>query len=182
MDIRLFGEKIRTRIGRNHPNAISSLAPLSSLHRSTMSGFQIRPWIESFRLPGQTSAKKNVYGPRLNWHTQKKSNQNTSPAIRFGWCQGVLPKRANQIKYISSDHIYVVIHTSNSGEITLRMSLTDVEGLLDNTTFIRCHRSFIVNKVIFPLVRYPFLCHWWDHYTHQQIQQVRGKKLMIEPD
>ncbi|MBP6399133.1 MAG: response regulator transcription factor, partial [Saprospiraceae bacterium] len=73
-------------------------------------------------------------------------SQNTAPAIKFADGTKVFYLSANQIKYISSDHIYIVLHTTNSGEITLRMSLSEVEGLLEKANFIRCHRSYLVNK------------------------------------
>ena len=52
----------------------------------------------------------------------------------------------NQIKYISADHIYSIIYTTHLGEHTLRLPLNEIINLLDNENFIRCHRSYIVNK------------------------------------
>jgi DNA-binding LytR/AlgR family response regulator len=52
----------------------------------------------------------------------------------------------NQIKYISADHIYSIVYTTHLGELTLRLPLNEIINLLNSENFIRCHRSFIVNK------------------------------------
>ena len=49
------------------------------------------------------------------------------------------------IKYIEGMREYVSFHVP-SGRITALMSLKNLEEILPDDTFIRCHKSFIINK------------------------------------
>ena len=51
----------------------------------------------------------------------------------------------SSIEYIESDRDYVVIHTVGGGKVTSQMTLKSIEELLPASTFVRVHRSFIVN-------------------------------------
>ena len=51
----------------------------------------------------------------------------------------------SSIEYIESDRDYVVIHTAGSGKVSTQMTLKSIEELLPASTFVRVHRSFIVN-------------------------------------
>lgn len=51
----------------------------------------------------------------------------------------------NDIKYIEGMREYVSFHVS-TGRITALMSLKSLEEQLPSSQFIRCHKSFIVNK------------------------------------
>lgn len=51
----------------------------------------------------------------------------------------------DDILYISSDHIYINIHTQSSGVVIVRMPLSELHQKLDQNQFIHCHRSYIVN-------------------------------------
>lgn len=50
----------------------------------------------------------------------------------------------NQIYYCIMFSPYIDIHT-NSEKITLRKKISDLEKILPNEYFVRCHRSYIVN-------------------------------------
>ena len=181
VDIRLFGEKSGLELAETIQMQYPQL-PIVFL----TSQYDVRVSNKALELNPSGYLVKPVQKESL-WTTvelahNKKSNQNTSPNIRFADGAKVFYLSADQIKYISSDHIYIVIHTTNSGEITLRMSLTDVEGLLDNNTFIRCHRSFIVNKSY--ISRYDTHSFVIDEITIpiSRSNKSEVKKLMIEPD
>ena len=51
----------------------------------------------------------------------------------------------SSIEYIESDRDYVIIHTTGGGRVTSQMTLRSIEELLPAYTFIRVHRSFIIN-------------------------------------
>ena len=145
VDIRLFGEKSGIDLAEVIQNQYAQL-PIVFL----TSQYDVRVSNKALELNPSGYLVKPIQKESL-WTTvelayNKKINQNTSPSIKFADGTKVFYLSANQIKYISSDHIYIVLHTTNSGEITLRMSLTEVESLLEKASFIRCHRSYIVNK------------------------------------
>ena len=51
----------------------------------------------------------------------------------------------SSVEYIESDRDYVIIHTAGGGKVTSQMTLKSIEELLPASTFVRVHRSFIVN-------------------------------------
>lgn len=60
-----------------------------------------------------------------------------------------MPKKSLKLNYDNIQYCimfspYIDIHT-NSDKITLRKKISDIEKLLPRTTFIRCHRSYLVN-------------------------------------
>lgn len=145
VDIRLFGEKSGIDLAEVIQNQYAQL-PIVFL----TSQYDVRVSNKALELNPSGYLVKPIQKESL-WTTvelahNKKINQNTSPSIKFADGTKVFYLSPNQIKYISSDHIYIVLHTTNNGEITLRMSLTEVESLLEKANFIRCHRSYIVNK------------------------------------
>lgn len=50
------------------------------------------------------------------------------------------------IMYIQAEHVYVNIITNNNNTILTRSSLTQIWNKLQSDSFIRCHRSYIINK------------------------------------
>ncbi|MBP9194349.1 MAG: response regulator transcription factor [Saprospiraceae bacterium] len=145
VDIRLFGDKSGIDLADEIQNKYANL-PVVFL----TSQYDTRVTNKALELNPAGYLVKPIQKESL-WTTvelayNKILSQNTAPAIKFADGTKVFYLSANQIKYISSDHIYIVLHTTNSGEITLRMSLSEVEGLLEKANFIRCHRSYLVNK------------------------------------
>ena len=57
----------------------------------------------------------------------------------------VLVKKINDIKYIEGMREYVRIHLTNEKPIMTLLSMKAVEKQLANSTFMRVHRSYIVN-------------------------------------
>lgn len=60
-----------------------------------------------------------------------------------------MPKKSLKLNYETIEYCimfspYIDIHT-NSDKITLRKKISDIEELLPKTSFIRCHRSYLVN-------------------------------------
>ena len=51
----------------------------------------------------------------------------------------------DDIKFIESQHEYVKIHLANSSPMMTKLSLKSIEELLPSGSFMRVHRSFIVN-------------------------------------
>lgn len=58
----------------------------------------------------------------------------------------------NEIKYIESQHEYVLIHLKNSPPVLTQVSLKSMEEQLPAKLFMRVHRSFIVNLEMVTLV------------------------------
>ena len=58
----------------------------------------------------------------------------------------------NEIKYIESQHEYVLIHLKNSPPVLTQISLKSMEEQLPAKLFMRVHRSFIVNLEMVTLV------------------------------
>lgn len=59
------------------------------------------------------------------------------------------PKKSIKLNYDTIEYCimfspYIDIHT-NTDKITLRKKISDIEKLLPKTSFIRCHRSYLVN-------------------------------------
>ena len=59
------------------------------------------------------------------------------------------PKKSLKLNYDTIEYCimfspYIDIHT-NSDKITLRKKISDIENLLPKRSFIRCHRSYLVN-------------------------------------
>ncbi|WP_297713314.1 LytTR family DNA-binding domain-containing protein [Clostridium sp.] len=60
-----------------------------------------------------------------------------------------MPKKSMKLNYDNIQYCimfspYIDIHTT-SDKITLRKKISDIEALLPKETFIRCHRSYLVN-------------------------------------
>lgn len=76
----------------------------------------------------------------------KMNSFKEADAIKFSDGSKTYYLQHNQIKYISAEHIYSIVYTTHLGELTLRLPLNEIINLLDSENFIRCHRSYIVNK------------------------------------
>ena len=51
----------------------------------------------------------------------------------------------NEIMYIESRNTTIVVHMNNYEELTTYGKLDDIEKLLSNKRFLRCHKSFLIN-------------------------------------
>lgn len=52
---------------------------------------------------------------------------------------------SRDIRYIEADHMYNVLHTTDGGQISVRMSSIELEDKLSGIGFSRVHRTYIVN-------------------------------------
>jgi two-component system LytT family response regulator len=57
----------------------------------------------------------------------------------------IMPVHMNKVEYLESDGNYVTLHTEQE-RFLLRQSLKEIHEQLDQTQFIRVHKSFIINK------------------------------------
>ena len=145
VDIRLFGEKSGIDLANEIQNKYANLPVvfLTSQYDTRVTnkalelnpaGYLVKPIQKETLWTTIELAHSKMAGQLLEFNV--KVNDGTK----------VHYLNPDQIKYISSDHVYVVIHTTNMGNITLRMSLNEVSGLFNSPQFIRCHRSYIINK------------------------------------
>ncbi|TXC85255.1 LytR/AlgR family response regulator transcription factor [Luteibaculum oceani] len=51
----------------------------------------------------------------------------------------------SDILFIKSDNVYCEIHTKSKGRILVRTSLKSLEPEFEDTSVVRCHRSYMVN-------------------------------------
>lgn len=80
-------------------------------------------------------------------HNTKNRIQNIINSINYITIE--MPKKSIKLNYDDIQYCimfspYIDIHT-NSEKITLRKKISDIESLLPKTSFIRCHRSYLVN-------------------------------------
>lgn len=52
---------------------------------------------------------------------------------------------SHDIVYISSDHVYNVLHLKDGNTRLVRISSKELEGQLERTDFVRVHREYLVN-------------------------------------
>lgn len=91
---------------------------------------------------------------------EKESGLDTSVAISQDHYQGVNQKRIvfkategvyavqeEDILYCHSEGNYTTVHTEIHGNILVSNHLKKIEELLPSSLFVRCHQSFVVNKL-----------------------------------
>ena len=96
---------------------------------------------EKAALPGSSDLKESI-AALVAAHTQSKATYLRRISIKTGGRIHFIS--AEDIHWIEADNQYVKIHTS-TGHHTHRASLNELGGQLDPTSFIRIHRSAIVN-------------------------------------
>lgn len=60
--------------------------------------------------------------------------------------QGMLQLKLKHIIYVEGDGNYSIIHLNKERKELVSKTLSDLEDLLDNKGFFRCHKSYLVNK------------------------------------
>ena len=72
-------------------------------------------------------------------------NGNDDRVIHFQYRARVYTVRYSQVSYITSSLHIVNFHKTDGSILQCRGKLKDFEKQLDDSTFLRCHQSFIVN-------------------------------------
>lgn len=60
--------------------------------------------------------------------------------------QGVLQLKLKDIIYIEGDSNYSILHLSKERNELISKTLSDLEELLDDKGFFRCHKSYLINR------------------------------------
>jgi two-component system LytT family response regulator len=61
--------------------------------------------------------------------------------------QGVLQLRLKDIIYIEGDSNYSIIHLNKERKELISKTLSDLEELLNDKGFFRCHKSYLINRL-----------------------------------
>lgn len=80
----------------------------------------------------------------LNKTLERINEVNKTSIVAIETTKKIIKLDYNEIYYCIMFSPYIDIHT-NSGKITLRKKISELENVLPNRYFIRCHRSYIVN-------------------------------------
>lgn len=96
---------------------------------------------EKAAIPASTELKKSI-AALLKAHQQNQANYLKRISVKTGGKIHFIA--VEDIEWIEADNQYVKIHTANRHH-THRASLTELETTLDPATFMRIHRSAIVN-------------------------------------
>ena len=59
--------------------------------------------------------------------------------------KGLIKIDTKKVAYLKADNDYVVMHLIDEDDIRVRMTLKEVEDLIEEDYFYRVHRSFLVN-------------------------------------
>ena len=76
---------------------------------------------------------------------KKLSSDMDERVIHFQYRARVYTLRHSQVSYISSSLHIVTFHLTDGNILQCRGKIRDFEKQLENSTFVRCHQSFIVN-------------------------------------
>lgn len=76
---------------------------------------------------------------QLSENSEKEEN-----LISFNDAGKTIILNENEILFVSADHVYANVITNNR-KYTFRSSLNQINALLNQNTFLQCHRSYIVN-------------------------------------
>ncbi len=80
----------------------------------------------------------------LNKTLERINEVNETSIVAIETTKKIIKLDYNEIYYCIMFSPYIDIHT-NSEKITLRKKISEIENVLPNEYFIRCHRSYIVN-------------------------------------
>jgi DNA-binding LytR/AlgR family response regulator len=85
-----------------------------------------------------------------------------------------------EIEYLESQGRETIVSTINE-QISVHMKFSDMEQLLPEESFVRCHRSYIINmNYVKDLARYRFLTKRGVEIPVSQLQYVDVKKRFME--
>lgn len=79
-----------------------------------------------------------------------------------------------QIEYLESDRHYVTIHMADNSELRVQGRLDSFEQELDDSRFLRCHKSFLINLSLTQAMGDSFLMQSGKHVAYRK----REKKLL----
>ncbi|HEY5689186.1 MAG TPA: LytTR family DNA-binding domain-containing protein [Yeosuana sp.] len=75
-----------------------------------------------------------------------KSEDTDNQVLTLKTQQGVLQLKLKHIMYVEGDSNYSIIHLNKERKELVSKTLSDLEDLLENKGFFRCHKSYLVNK------------------------------------
>jgi two-component system response regulator LytT len=79
------------------------------------------------------------------YRNQESPNTKKSNTIFIKDNQSYLKIKVNDILFLESNHVYVIVHTRTK-KILVRSGLKEYYKQFDDSVFLRNHRSFIINK------------------------------------
>ncbi|MBQ3403880.1 MAG: response regulator transcription factor [Oscillospiraceae bacterium] len=79
----------------------------------------------------------------LSWCSESMEEQLRGIELSFGEEKRTV--LLTDIAYISSEGKGAEVHTASGEKLNTDMSLTDLEGDIDDVDFLRCHKGFLVN-------------------------------------
>lgn len=89
----------------------------------------------------EPDSANRIIGMLKDW----KSTTKVLDVIWVNKAGKIVPVHMNQVEYLESDGNYVTLHTQQE-RFLLRQSLKEIHTQLDQTQFIRVHKSYIANK------------------------------------
>ena len=118
--------------------------------KSDANDYILKPIDEKEFILGVTKAIKSIKVEDNREHAAKftelpKLKNETDPII-FKTNETIYSVREKDILYCKSDVNYTRIYLENGNTILVSKTMKLIENTLNHTTFIRCHKSFIVNK------------------------------------
>lgn len=88
-----------------------------------------------------------------------------------------------QIEFVESDCHYVTFHLSDGASMRINGRLDDIEQQLDDSRFLRCHKSFLINLNLTESMDEDFIMRSGTHVAYRkrekkQIQQIFSEYIM----
>ncbi len=86
----------------------------------------------------------------------------------------------DQIEFLESDRHYVTIHMADGKMIRIQGRLDDLEKQLDDTRFLRCHKSFLINLSLTKAMGEDFLMNSGKCVAYRKRDKGQLKKIFCD--
>ena len=115
---------------------------------------ELKAALKRFRLQTEHQSANHVTRGIANMH-----NQVADQRLLLKTQEGEIDLLLTDIQYISGDRNYSNIHGVDGNQRLVAKTLSDLEELLDDKGFFRCHKSYLVNKT--------------------QVDQIKGDQVLL---
>lgn len=117
--------------------------------------------VESYEVQALDYIVKPLQGKRLRivWERFLAQHQNIPKYLIVNYSGTTGKLSYDQIEFLESDRHYVTIHLSDGTALRIQGKLDDFEHQLDDSRFLRCHKSYLINLRLAEAMHESFLMH-----------------------
>ena len=112
--------------------------------------YLLKPVDEDRLIEAVQRVEKRIHSEKKEWtetlmHNLSKAGAPSEMRLCLPTLKGFIVVKLDDIIYCEAERSYTIFHLENKRTVTVSKSLIEYDNLLQNTQFIRIHKSFLIN-------------------------------------